>query len=36
MLALSEMKVVFVPKEKITLGREESLTAEDFLKWNIL
>lgn len=31
MLALSEMKVVFVPKKKITLGGEESPTAEQDL-----
>ena len=29
MLALPEMVVVFVPKEKITLGRWEHLTAEE-------
>ena len=28
MLAQAEMSVVFVPKEKITLGRKECLTAE--------
>lgn len=31
MLALPVTEVVIVPKEKITLGREESLTADDVL-----
>jgi len=31
MLVLSEMEVVIALKEKITLGREESLTADDVL-----
>lgn len=35
MLALSEMIVVFVPEEKITLGRWEHLTAERNLSSNI-
>jgi hypothetical protein len=31
MLVLSEMEVVIALKEEITLGREESLTADDVL-----